>query len=180
MAPGAFLTRRRLLAAMLVMGLSSAVGCSYGPEVRGPFRGQVVEAETGAPLPGVIVLASWPFESGPLKPRDIYDAQETVTDANGRFELQGLQGPIAWPSVLPPRLYLFLPGYEWTLETEVVSLDGQAFVDPTVTSMRRLETREQRCESLDRNRPLLDHPNMRRFREARIDESVALACGEVR
>ncbi len=168
--------RHGVLAVMLTIVGGSGVACSYGPEVRGPFQGQVVDAETGTPLEGVIVLISWPFESGPFKPRDVYDAQDTLTDVNGSFELQGLQGTIIWPSVLSPRLYFFLSEHEWTLETEVTVQGGRSFLDPTVTRMRRLTSRQERCASLDRNTPLLDHPNMRRFQEARIDESVALRC----
>lgn len=183
MAAGALLIRSALPAVLLVTAVGLAVGCSYGPEVRGPFQGQVVDAETGKPLEGVIVLISWPFESGPFKPRDVYDAQETVTDVNGRFELQGLHGTIPWPSVLAPRLYWFLPEYEWTLESEITIPGGRPFLDPTVTRMRRLASRQERCASLDRPgaSPLLvDFPKMRRFFDAQNGERLALQCGRLR
>jgi len=55
-----------------------------------PFRGQVVDADTGKPIEGALVLATWFFsglaEGEPLK---ILAIEEAVTDPEGRFRMAG-------------------------------------------------------------------------------------------
>ena len=62
-----------------------------------PFAGRVVDAETGQPIPGVIVLAQWIVE-GPAEAHPVGAMQimETVTDENGRYSFPGW-GPKAVP-----------------------------------------------------------------------------------
>ena len=61
----------------------------YLDRPRGPYQGQVVDAETKAPLAGAVVVALWwrnrvyPFHSV----AEHYAVRETVTDAEGRFFL---------------------------------------------------------------------------------------------
>ena len=61
----------------------------YLDRPRGPYRGQVVDAATKAPLPGAVVVVRWlrdrvyPFHTV----AENYAVRETVTDSEGRFLL---------------------------------------------------------------------------------------------
>lgn len=52
----------------------------------GPYRGKVVELETGNPIEGAVVAARWMIEPFVHSER-VCDAKETLTDKNGEFEL---------------------------------------------------------------------------------------------
>lgn len=180
MAAGALLRRRWLRGTILVALIGLTGGCSYRPDVRGPFRGRVLDAETGKPLPDAVVVAAWSHVN-PLVRLDYtnYDAQEAVTDAQGHFELSGLQGFIGWHNVERPRFYVFAAGYGLG-ETQITPANGREFLDPTVQFMRLLATRAERCAELDAtNSAVIEvpHEKMRRFIEARTLESRTLKCG---
>ena len=67
------------------------------------IEGWVVDAETGKPLEGVIIVAHWELKGGLEGGIPIAELQilETVTDANGRYFFP------AWgPTVIPPTGYL--------------------------------------------------------------------------
>jgi hypothetical protein len=57
---------------------------------RGPYRGQVLDADSKAPLVGAVVVALWrrdrvyPFHNA----SEHYAVRETVTDSEGRFLLE--------------------------------------------------------------------------------------------
>jgi|WetSurMetagenome_2_1015567.scaffolds.fasta_scaffold05123_3 hypothetical protein len=55
----------------------------------GPYKGKIVELETGAPIEGAIVAGNWALEAIPWSL--FCDAVETATDKNGEFVL-----PKAW------------------------------------------------------------------------------------
>ena len=57
-------------------------GCRFGAEQWGPFRGRMVDAETGAPIPGAHFMVSWERDyPNPVHwTQRFYDAQEAVTD----------------------------------------------------------------------------------------------------
>ena len=78
--------------------------------------------------------------------QSFYDAQETITHADGRFEIPR-QRRFFTLLVSAPRFGAFAPGYVAESET-VVSLGGQLYVDDTILSMRPLKTRKERCERL--------------------------------
>lgn len=132
----------------LLLVLLAAAGCRSGAGQWGPFYGRMVDAETGAPVAGGHVMVSW--ERNRPNPvhwtQSFYDAQETVTDADGRFEIPRLR---RFFTVLvgAPRFSAFAPGYVAESE-QVVSAGGQLYVDDTVLKMRRLKTREEQCERL--------------------------------
>jgi hypothetical protein len=101
------------LALLATWGGPSAV------EAAGPWRGQVVDAETGQPLEGVAVIGVWQRRFldrrlVPLSPTSPVSADETVTDADGRFTLpprmfwRTVAGPVREPE---PELALFKAGY---------------------------------------------------------------------
>jgi hypothetical protein len=154
---------RRLLAVVGVAG--SLLGCGVTSptdalERQGPFRGQVVNLETGEPIAGAIVTAVWwenLFPSGV----QFYDAREAVTSADGRFEIPQLSIPATKLNVGSPRLTFFAPGYLppghyrepgdpttgiYRIRYRVTPPDGQPFVAPTVVPMRRIRSEEEWCE----------------------------------
>jgi hypothetical protein len=138
----------------------------------------MVDAETGAPIPGAHFMVSWERDHpNPVHwTQSFYDAQEAVTDADGRFEI-----PRRWRFftllVSEPKFGAFAPGYFAEAE-EVVSAEGQLYVDDTVLRMRRLQTRAEQCE----REPLgigsrFPKDEVPRF-SAAIDQYVSrLACG---
>ena len=137
----AVLIRSALLLSLLVM----TSGCRGGAEQWGPFRGQVVDAETGQPISGAHVMVMWVREPPSLHVTEqLYDAQETVTDANGRFELTR-ETRLLTAFVRRPEIAVFSPSYMMQAP-EVTPTGGSAYVDPTVVRMRPLKTRAERCK----------------------------------
>ena len=67
-------------------------GCYSPIIVAEPFEAWVVDAETGAPIEGAIVVAEWSLYEGMLHGhhfREMVDVKEAVTDRNGRFAFTG-------------------------------------------------------------------------------------------
>ena len=56
---------------------------------QGPYRGRVVEARSGKPLAGVLVIGYWTYMSANVGGGTTHclDAKETLTDENGEFEI---------------------------------------------------------------------------------------------
>jgi hypothetical protein len=87
----------------------------------GPFTGQVVDAETGKPIPGAIFFAIWlriipgPFHSG----ETFSDARFAVADRDGRFEIQRRSPPIFSSLIESVDLTCVAPGYRPVLGTAV-------------------------------------------------------------
>ena len=97
---------RVLLAVTLLVGLS---GCIHSD---GPYRGKVVELDTGNPIEGAVVAGLWYIDKFPNLQR-ICESKETLTDKNGEFEL-----PTAWcfygvplGKLHKPWVVVFKPGY---------------------------------------------------------------------
>lgn len=138
--------RRALLATYVVAAVLSVMAhpVTEAAEKWGPFRGQVVDVETGQPIAGAVVLVVW-WEAVPTPVQTnqkFYDAREAVTDANGRFEVPRLSPPFFSFRIFDPKISYFAPGYEPIAEV-VTPPEGQPFVAPTVLQMRRLKTREE-------------------------------------
>ena len=89
-------------------------GCLYAVRYDGTYRGKVVDAETGEPIEGVVLLGVWytevPTVAGPQ--HDYYDAKETVTDENGEFEIHG-KGLRVMSNLEPMRVTIFKAGYTY-------------------------------------------------------------------
>lgn len=139
--------QRLILYAMCLVGLMlGLIACAPAQafEKWGPFRGQIVDMETGQPIAGAAVLVVWweavytPVQTN----QKFYDAREAVTDAEGRFEVPRLTPPFFTFRIFPPQVIYFAPGYVAHVEV-VTPPDGQPFVAPTVVQMRRLKTREE-------------------------------------
>lgn len=159
----------------LLMAVALAAGCRTGPEQWGPFRGQVVDADTGQPIAGAHVAVVWIREPPSLHITQwFYDAQETVTDAEGRFEIPRRTRLLtAW--VRGPDVHVFAPRYLWEQAPEVTPADGQPYVDPTVIKVRLLKTPEEQCKF--RPRELLTPENSaQRYLHAVQEYNLALGC----
>jgi hypothetical protein len=118
----------------LLLVVLAAAGCRTGTEQWGPFRGQVVDAETGAPIAGANVMVLWIREPPALHfAQQFYDAQETVTDAAGRFDIPR-ETHVFTAFVNAPAISAFAPGYE------------MAASDGITIRMRPLKTPSERCE----------------------------------
>ena len=148
--------------------------CRTGQQQWGPFRGQVIDGETGKPIPGAHVAVTWdqhlPQPVQNLQ-RD-YAARDTVTDASGRFEIARLSGVLT-AFVREPGYAVFAPDYAF-IETRVTPPDGRRFVDPTVILMRPLR-REERCRHAP-SVPSGPYRHLQRFREAVHKYRSELGC----
>ncbi len=137
------------LLALQTLGLPLAAIAqqSRGPfegEKWGPFRGQIVDIETGQPIPGAVAVVIWweavftPVQTN----QKFYEAREAVTDAAGRFEVPRLPPPFFEFRIFRPGVMVFAPGHKWEA-TIVTPPEAERFVAPTVVQMRRLKTREE-------------------------------------
>ena len=165
--------------ALLLVVVLATGGCRGGPEQWGPFRGQVVDAETGRPISGANVMVTWIREPPSLHYSQwFYDAQETVTDTDGRFEIPR-RTHFLTAFVNKPSLGFFAPGYV-ILSEEVTPANGRAYVDPTVAQMRPLNTREERCRHEPGISVLIPRNEAPQFSAAVDEYSAKLRCAEVR
>ena len=137
----AVLIRSALLLSLLLV----TSGCRGGAEQWGPFRGRVVDGETGQPISGAHVMVMWVRDNpNPVHwTQSFYGAREAVTGNGGRFEIPRER---RLPTVLvrEPRFAAFAPGYVADAE-DVTPADGRPYVDATILRMRALKTREERC-----------------------------------
>jgi hypothetical protein len=120
----------------------------------GPFRGRVVDAETGQPLVGAAVVAAW-FLEKPLAVHGTatpYDVREVVTNAQGEFAVPQQTNVTLVGSVQAPEFTIYLPGYgpyPWFQRAPIGEAMRSAFREPTVVELVRGGTREKRLEYLD-------------------------------
>ncbi len=149
---------------------------------RGPYRGQVIDAETKAPLAGAVVVALWlrnrvyPFHSV----SEHYAVREKVTDSEGRFVLAAKDVEEGAPArTYHPEFLIFQPGYG-SFPTGHVAPRG--FIGGiferagAIVELPRLGSREERREHLGRfgphsysDKPLRDLPElMRRINVERV------------
>jgi hypothetical protein len=79
-----------------------------------PYYGKVIDAETGDPIAGVVVLAEWyrrPNIFGSMH-STFYDAREVVTDVNGDYVMPSM-GFRLLSTLELPRFLFFKAGYEY-------------------------------------------------------------------
>lgn len=175
--------RRRCVPVLLLAALTAA--CQNGPDVRGPFEGQIVDAEGGNPIEGAVVVVVWThvmnyFEGG----RREVDAREAVTDAEGRWEIPERPTPL-WEGGIAGvrrRFYVFAPGYE-VQDPAGTPRDQYAPRESTITTMRRLATREERCSILPLASGMMSGETASkspRYTEATTRERAELRCGALK
>jgi hypothetical protein len=159
------------LAALCVIGLVSPEDVAARQYSAAAFSGRVVDADTGAPLGGVIVLAQWILEGGSMTraPVGSLNMLETVTDEHGRYAFPAWgprQAPVqpAWmlPAFLSyrdPQLYFLKTGYahlhlnnaptprigpeDWETELRVSRWEGKDI------ALRKLGDVKSRARDLD-------------------------------
>jgi len=128
-----------------------------GGKTFGPYVGQVVDAETRAPIEGAVVVASWwrdrVWPGASISER--YAAREVVTDREGRFVLDATQLEEYAPGgTLHPTFTVFFPGY-----LVFSPLLGPSFRKPgflqgefsprgVVIGLPRIKTREEQASQL--------------------------------
>lgn len=152
------MTRRWLVPGLLGLAVLALGARPAG--AAGPWRGQVVDAETGQPLEGVIVVAVWDkLSPGVMHPRrDFHDALEVVTDSEGRFVIPVRSLTTLNPFVnFEPRSFVFFKSaYTWsgiqnvpryTNRDEVWKLMEQQSV---IFELRPLRTKQERLNHLTR------------------------------
>jgi hypothetical protein len=79
----------------------------------GPYRGRVLDAQTGRPVPDAVVVILWQeIEDQTTGTRRLVTAQETFTDSQGEFthDVRAVEGKLP-TRTLAPRLLMFKPGY---------------------------------------------------------------------
>lgn len=157
--------RRRISVILLSALVLLAVVAESRAEVKwGPFRGQVVDLETGQPIEGAVALAMW-WRIIPTPVHGIeefYDAREAVTGPDGRFEIPRLAAAPWTLGVQPAQITVFAPGYVWQA-TLVTPPGGEEFVAPTVVQMRHLKTREELLKKSRGYRSGIPEEKMREF-----------------
>ena len=101
------------LAVLIILMLLGTLTCAYGLRIDGPYNGRVIDADTGAPIEGVVVLGVWNTEKATPggAVHDFYDAREILTDKNGEFEIPGMGFKIL-SNVTPMDILIFKAGYE--------------------------------------------------------------------
>lgn len=79
---------RRALGVIFLFLALAGTGCA------GALTGQVVDAQTGKPIAGAVVLGVWTKYVGPpgLESGRLVGVKEAETDAEGRFVLETLRG----------------------------------------------------------------------------------------
>src|SRR5574337_1146621 len=104
-------TMKKLI--LVFIGLFLLQGCMYAIRYDGTYSGKIVDADTGAPIEGVVVLGVWNVvHHGPAGGvAEYYDARETVTDKNGEFSVPGM-GLRVMSNLEPIGVVIFKAGYE--------------------------------------------------------------------
>jgi hypothetical protein len=156
-----------------------SAGCRFGADQWGPFRGRIVDAETGAPISGAHFMVSWE-RSQPNAvhwTQSFYDAQETITDAEGRFEIPR-QRRFFTLLVSRPAFDAFAPGYA-AESSEVTPRGGRRYVDDTILKLRRLEGRQEQCSRLPGGPAMAASNKAPVFDRAVQDYRLELSCSSV-
>ena len=91
-----------------------AGGCAgQGASPSGPYRGKVIDADTGQPLVGAAVVAAW-FWDNPLAVHgtaNAIDVVEVLTDAQGEFAVPRKTQVTVVGSIPEPRFTIYARGY---------------------------------------------------------------------
>jgi len=110
------------IALITIIVIIISLGCASAIRYDGPYEGKFINADTGEPIEGVVVLGKWSREhitpGGAVS--EYYDARETVTDKNGEFSIPG-QGLLIASNIAPMDVLIFKAGYEY-LETTWLGL----------------------------------------------------------
>ena len=145
----------------------------YLGQPRGPYRGQVLDADTKAPLAGAVVAAYWvrervyPFHSA----RERYAVREVVTGGDGRFVLDARDIEENAPKrTLHPEFRIFVPGYgayPGQQRQPRGFTEGVFWGSGSTVELPRLESRQDRIRNMRRvdpndwsERPFVELPRL--------------------
>jgi len=178
---------------LLVVLTLSCLGMTEHAIAAGPWKGQIVDKETGKPLDGVVVLATW-YKAystpGGWGGAGYHDSEEVVTDMNGQFMIPSKQTWTINPfsTIKGPEFYIFKSGYgQWQFEgqdrwskdalesEEQRKQTWQKFVGEGVTlELPRLSSRDARLKSLKRPDGDIPSDRMPKYLEALDRERISL------
>ncbi|TAK10128.1 hypothetical protein EPO44_00410 [bacterium] len=178
-----------LFFSVFTLGIWPSIG-----DATGPWKAHVVDAETGKPLEGVVVLAYWikyTSTAAGLAGPEFYDAEEVVTGPDGRFVIQGRWTftLLPWTHIRGPELVIFKPGYgQWRFQgskdwpddayeqdTRTKKAWEQFRGEGVVIELPLLKTREERLEFYRSvTWSLVPQERTKRLREALDEERVYL------
>ena len=192
-----FVGWHRIVPLMVVALVVSLLG-PQAAVAAGPWQAQIVDAATGQPLEGVVVLMYWIKYTGSFAGwagAEFYDAEEVVTGPDGRFVV-----PSRWVFTLNPfkkvirEMVIFKPGYgqwefrdarEWEKlpDWESKALREKAWKqfegEGVLMELPRLTTPEQRLDFLGRvTWSLVPSDRTRRIRGAKEAERAFLGLPE--
>ncbi len=129
----------------------------------GPYKGKVIELDTGKPIEGAVVAGSWYLETVIGWPW-FCDAVETTTDKKGEFILPRAWCISLWPIArlsIPGEEVVFKPGYfsypplgsdQEKRRSYMPNFTGQEFTDKNqyyIIELGRPKTREERESTYD-------------------------------
>lgn len=100
------MTKLCMTIAFFLLITTNAMGADFLYHSDGPYRGKVLDLETGEPIEGAVVAAAWSLT------HRFCDAKETVTDKNGEFVLPKGSCFSFWPfTEISVRVVVFKLGY---------------------------------------------------------------------
>jgi hypothetical protein len=189
--------RRYWLTGLIVLALAGvAIGLMRPAPLAGPWRAQIVDAETGQPVEGAVVLALWDKRTfgWPHPDRNYHDIDEVVSDSDGRAVIpaRDISPRHPFEKIIGPIVTIFKPGYgQWDFE----GAPPHPFNEDAITAKQRstaawarfahggvvirlprAKTREERLHMLDRLLPGMDVPTAKipRIMAAYSEERVRL------
>jgi hypothetical protein len=137
--------RGRLLAVLFPLFMG-ALALPVETEAVGPWKGQIVDKETGKPLEGVVVLAVWSKCGFIIMDgcAAYYDSEEVVTGSDGRFEIQPRRFSFFSPPTRGPRFHIFKPSYgRWKFKgQDAWSEDGVIRTEQEKEARKQFESKE--------------------------------------
>lgn len=157
--------------ALSIMLIFFNTSCYSVVRIDGPYEGRIVDAETGKPLEGVVVLGVWykeaPTVAGAVS--SYYDARETITDKSGNFKIPG-KGLKILSNVAPMDVLIFKAGYEhigtgpWEAfkEDEILKTKIRWEGKRAIIPLKKL-TMEERKKQNPPSRPSIPIEKMRRL-----------------
>ncbi len=149
---------RATLVAISLSSLLLLMGTATPATADGPWRAQIVDAETKQPLEGVVVLAMWTKHvrspGGPSS--EYHDSEEVLANKDGRFTIAARSFFSLNPLVFfrGPRFLLFKPGYGRAIwpggkQREIWPEEN---IENVVIELPRLKSLEERKEYVGRVR----------------------------
>ncbi|MBI5189114.1 MAG: carboxypeptidase regulatory-like domain-containing protein [Nitrospirae bacterium] len=106
---------KKIVLGVIALFVAFVLTMAYIANLNGPWRGQVIDAETKKPIEGAAVVAVWNKEfASPAGPGAYFlDADEAVTDKDGKFNIPArryLSIPL-FRYVKGPYFTIYKPGY---------------------------------------------------------------------